>query len=44
MCYPWEEMHKKYFHNVSNNNIVSNKTFWNFIRPFLVNKGSLNYY
>ena len=33
---------KEYFHNISNNNIVINKIFWNFIRPFLVNKGLLN--
>ena len=33
---------KEYFHNISNNNIVTNKNFWNFIRPFLVNKGLLN--
>ena len=33
---------KEYFHNISNNNIVTNKTSWNFIRPFLVNKGLLN--
>ena len=30
------------FHNISNNIIVTNKNFWNFIRPFLVNKGLLN--
>ena len=33
---------KEYFHNINNNNIVTNNNFWNFIRPFLVNKGSLN--
>ena len=33
---------KEYFHNISNNNIVTNKIFWNFTRPFLVNKGLLN--
>ena len=33
---------KEYFHNISGNNIVTNKKFWNFIRPFLINKGSLN--
>ena len=33
---------KEYFHNISNNNIVTNKNFWNFIRPFLVNKALLN--
>ena len=32
---------KEYFHNITNNNIVTNKTFWNFIRPFLITKGSL---
>ena len=33
---------KEYFHNITGNNIVTNKNFWNFIRPLLVNKGSLN--
>ena len=33
---------KKYFHNITDNNIVTNKNFWNFIRPFLINKGSLS--
>ena len=33
---------KEYFHSMSNNNIVTDKNFWNFIRPFLVNKGLLN--
>ena len=33
---------KEYFRNISDNNIVTNKIFWNFIRPFLINKGSLN--
>ena len=33
---------KEYFYNISNNNIVTNNNFWNFIRPFLVSKGSLN--
>ena len=42
MCCPQEELIKEYFHNISNNNIVTNKKFWNFIRPFLVNKGLLN--
>ena len=32
---------KEYFHDISNN-IVTNKNFWNFIRPFLVNKDLLN--
>ena len=33
---------KECFHNITDNNIVANKHFWNFIRPFLINKGSLN--
>ena len=33
---------KEYFHNMADNNFVTNKNFWNFIRPFLINKGSLN--
>ena len=33
---------KEYFHNTTDNNIVRNKIFWDFIRPFLINKGSLN--
>ena len=33
---------KEYFDKISNNNIVKNKNFWNFIRLFLLNKGSLN--
>ena len=33
---------KEYFHNITDNNIVTNKIFWNFIRPFRINKGSLN--
>ena len=33
---------KEYFHNISNKNTVTNKIFWNFIRPFLVNKGLSN--
>ena len=33
---------EKYFHNITNTNIVTNKNLWNFIRPFLVNKGFLN--
>ena len=33
---------KEYFHNISNNNIFTKNFFWNFIRPFLVNKGLLN--
>ena len=33
---------KEYFHNVTDNNIVTNKNFWNFIRPFLVSKSLLN--
>ena len=37
----WKCM-KEYFHNINNNDIATNKHFWNFIRLFLVNKGSLN--
>ena len=33
---------KEYFHNISNNNAVTNRKVWNFIRPFDVNKGLLN--
>ena len=33
---------KEYFHNITNNNIVAYKNIWNFTRPFLINKGSLN--
>ena len=33
---------KEYFHNITDNNIVTNKFFWIFIRPFLINKSSLN--
>ena len=33
---------KQYFRDISSSNIVTNKNVWNFIRPFLVNKGSLN--
>ena len=33
---------KQYFRNISSSSVVTNKTFWNFIRHFLVNKGSLN--
>ena len=33
---------KEYFHNISNNNIVTKNFFLNFIRPFLVSKGLLN--
>ena len=33
---------KEYFHNISNNDIVTKNFFLNFIRPFLVSKGLLN--
>ena len=33
---------KEYFYNITDNNIVTNKIFSDFIRPFLVNKVSLN--
>ena len=33
---------KEYFHNITGNSIVTNKNFWNFIRLFFINKGSLN--
>ena len=33
---------KEYFRNISNNNAVTNRKVWNFIRPFDVNKGLLN--
>ena len=33
---------KEYFHNITGNNIVTNKFFWNFIRPFFISKVSLN--
>ena len=33
---------KEYFHNIIDNNIATNNFFWNFIRPFLINKSSLN--
>ena len=33
---------KEYFHSISNNNTVTNKISWNFVRPFLVNTGLLN--
>ena len=33
---------KEHFYNISNNNTLTNKIFWNFIRHFLVNKGLLN--
>ena len=32
---------KEYFQNISNNNIVTNKSFWSFVRRFLVKKGLL---
>ena len=31
-------MLKKYFKKVTDNRIVTNKTFWKFIKPFLTNK------
>ena len=31
---------KQYFQENTENSIVSNKTFWNFIKPFLINKRS----
>ena len=31
---------KEYFHNITDNNIVTNRHFWNFMRPFLINKGA----
>ena len=33
---------KEYFYNITGNHIVTNKFFLNFIRPILINKGSLN--
>ena len=33
---------KEYLLNISNNSIITHKSFWNFIRPFFVNKGLLN--
>ena len=33
---------REYFHNITDNNIVRNKNVWNFLRSFLINKGSLN--
>ena len=33
---------KEYFHNITDNNIVTNKNFSNYIKPFLVNQVSLN--
>ena len=33
---------KEYFPNITDNNIVINKTFWSFLKPFLINKGLLN--
>ena len=32
----------EYFHNITDNNIVTNKTFSNFMRTALVNKDLLN--
>ena len=42
MCCLRRKCIKEYFHNITDNNIVTNKNLWNFIRPFLINKGSLN--
>ena len=33
---------KKYFNDITNYEIVTNKSFWNLIKPFLTNKGHLN--
>ena len=33
---------KEYFYNITDNNIATNKIFSDFVRPFLVNKASLN--
>ena len=32
---------EEYFHSIFRNNIVTNKKFWNFIRPVLASKSSL---
>ena len=44
VCCPYEEMYKRILsqHTFTDNDIVTNKMFWNFVRPFLINKGSLN--
>ena len=35
-------MYKRSFYNITDNNIVQIKIFWNFIRPFFVSKGTLS--
>ena len=32
---------KKYFKNISRDRVVSNKNFWNMMKPFLKNKGHI---
>ena len=39
---PQEKMHKEYFQNITDNNIVTNKKSWNFIRLFIVYKDPSN--
>ena len=34
---------KSYFNKVTSKGFVSNKTFWNTVKPFLTNKGFLTY-
>ena len=34
---------KKYFNDITNYGIATNKNFWNLIKPFLTNKGHLNH-
>ena len=34
---------KKYFNNITNYEIATNKNFWNLIKLFLTNKGHLNH-
>ena len=36
-------MYKINFYNITDNNIVQIKTFWNFIRPFFCKQGLLKY-
>ena len=33
---------KKYFKNISKDGVVTNKSCWNMIKPFLKNKGHIN--
>ena len=33
---------KKYFKNISKDGVVSNKSFWTIMKPFLTNKGHIN--